>query len=87
MIARSHTWLVTDTYPDEAGKLPVILYSPEKNQRVDAHVFVHRGRSADPDVKCDLHPRWDRSERFVAVDTCEAGYRQVRILDVQDIVS
>jgi len=86
MIARSHPWFVTDAYPDESGKLPVILYSQEKNQRVDAHLFVHRGRSADSDVKCDLHPRWNRSERLIAVDTCENGYRQVRILDVSDIV-
>ena len=86
MIARSHSWIVTDSYPDQNGRLPVILYDPIRNLRTDAHVFAHNPRTNDTDVKCDLHPRWGRSERMVAVDTCEAGLRQVRILDVSDIV-
>jgi hypothetical protein len=86
MIARSHRWVVTDFYPDKSGRLPVILYNSDRNIRVDAHVFAHRPRTNDSDVKCDLHPRWNRSERLVAVDTCEAGNRQVRVLDVSDIV-
>jgi hypothetical protein len=49
-------------------------------------MFSHHPRDSDTDVKCDLHPRWNRSERLVAVDTCEAGYRQVRVLDVSDIL-
>lgn len=86
MIARSHPWVVTDFYPDQNGNLPVILYNPIRNLRTDAHLFAHNPRTDDSDVKCDLHPRWSRSERMVAVDTCEAGLRQVRILDVSDIV-
>ena len=86
MIARSHKWIVTDFYPDKNGKLPVILYHPDQARRADVHVFVHSPRSGDSDVKCDLHPRWSRSERLVAVDTCEAGFRQVRVLDVSDLV-
>jgi hypothetical protein len=86
MIARSHKWIVTDFYPDKTGKLPLILYHPDLARRVDVHVFAHNPRSSDSDVKCDLHPRWSRSERLLAVDTCEAGFRQVRILDVRDLV-
>ncbi|MFZ0746425.1 MAG: hypothetical protein WAM85_18605 [Terracidiphilus sp.] len=86
MIARSHRWVVTDSYPDKSGQYPVILYDPIRDVRIDAHVFAHVPRSNDTDVKCDLHPRWSRSERQVAVDTCEAGYRQVRVLDVTDVV-
>jgi hypothetical protein len=87
MIARSHSWLVTDFYPDKSGRLPVILYNAERKEREDAQVFAHRPRSSDTDVKCDLHPRWSRDERMVAVDTCEAGFRQIRILDVSDIIA
>ncbi|MGB7547702.1 MAG: hypothetical protein WBM14_08130 [Terracidiphilus sp.] len=86
MIARSHNWILTDFYPDKNGRLPVILYDPTRNLRVDAQMFSHHPRDSDTDVKCDLHPRWNRSERLVAVDTCEAGYRQVRVLDVSDIL-
>lgn len=86
MIARSHSWIATDFYPDKANRLPAIVYHPERGDRRDVHVFTHRPRSNDSDVKCDLHPRWSRDERMIAVDTCEAGLRQVRILDVSNIV-
>jgi hypothetical protein len=86
MVARSSPWIVTDTYPDKAGMLPVILYNRDTGIRIDAAVFKHGTRSQDLDVKCDLHPRWNRSEDRVAVDTCEAGVRQVRILNVRDVV-
>jgi len=86
MVARSHPWIVTDFYPDKSSCLPLILYHPERAERKDVHVFQHRPRSNDSDVKCDLHPRWNRNERQVSVDTCESGLRQVRILDVSDIV-
>lgn len=87
MVARSHAWVVTDFYPNSKGTLPVILFDRQSNKRTDAHVFRHAPRSVDTDVKCDLHPRWSRTERMVAVDTCEAGYRQVRVLDVAGIVA
>jgi hypothetical protein len=86
MIARSHPWIVTDFYPDKKNRLPVLLFHPDPARRIDVHVFSHKPRSEDSDVKCDLHPRWSRDEKLVAVDTCEAGLRQVRILDVSDLV-
>ncbi|HET7104667.1 MAG TPA: hypothetical protein VFI20_11325 [Terracidiphilus sp.] len=86
MVARSHDWIVTDCYADKNGILPLILYHAKRNDRVDVGRFRHRPRSMDSDVKCDLHPRWNRSENLIAVDTCESGMRQVRILDVHDIL-
>jgi hypothetical protein len=87
MIARSHPWITTDFYPDKDGRLPLILYNPKRAIRIDAHVFRHNPRSKDSDVKCDLHPRWNRTESLIAVDTCEEGLRQVRVLDVREIVA
>lgn len=87
MISRSHGWVATDFYPDKLGNVPLILFDPSRSRRIDAHIFKYFPRSTDTDVKCDLHPRWSRSERLVAVDTCEAGFRQVKILDVRDLVA
>jgi len=86
MVARSHSWIVTDFYPDKANRLPLILYHRERAERKDVYVFHHSPRSNDSDVKCDLHPRWNRNEQQVAVDTCESGFRQVRIFDVSEFV-
>jgi hypothetical protein len=87
MIARSHPWVLTDFYPDAKNQMPVMLYRPEDQRRIDLHRFTHHPRSKHTDDKCDLHPRWNRDETLVAVDTCEDGYRQVRILDARDIVN
>ena len=87
MIARRHHWTVTDRYPDKMETVPLILYNETTGAYKDVHMFSYSPRSRDTDVKCDLHPRWDRTETRVAVDTCEAGNRQVRIVDVSDIVA
>lgn len=86
MIARTHDWIATDFYPDEKNRLPVILYNYKNGTCQELHTFTHHPRSSDTDVKCDLHPRWNRDETQIAVDTCEAGVRQVRVVDVADIV-
>ena len=85
MFARRHRWILLDTYPDN-GRYPVILYHQDNGERIDPAVFAYGVRSSDTDAKCDLHPRWDRSETRIAVDTCEAGVRRVQIVDVADIV-
>ena len=85
MVARSHHWIVTDYYPSNQYA-PVFLYNTHSSACLNVHTFQYNPRSLDSDVKCDLHPRWNRSERLIAVDTCESGYRQVRIVDVEDVV-
>jgi hypothetical protein len=87
MFARSHRWLLTDTYPDGSEKLPLILYHLDEHRRVDVAWFEDGVTSAQGDAKCDLHPRWNRDETMIAVDTCEAGLRQVQLVDVRDIVA
>jgi hypothetical protein len=86
MVARSHRWTVTDKYPARTGLVPLILYDQDSQTCSNVQAFSYSPRSRDSDVKCDLHPRWNRTETLVAVDTCEAGNRQVRLVDVRDIV-
>ena len=33
------------------------------------------------DVRCDLHPRWNRHDRWIAFDSVHEGSRQVYALD------
>lgn len=85
MFARGHSWILLDTYPHN-GVYPIVLYNQKTGDRVDPAVFNYGVISLDSDTKCDLHPRWDRTETQVAVDTCENGVRRVQIVDVADIV-
>lgn len=74
--------LVTDTYPDRrrdqhlcivdvaTGEIKEIatLYSPSKYSR---------------QVRCDLHPRWDRMGKFVVVDSVAKGTRGLLQISVE----
>lgn len=75
--------VITDTYPDRrrdqhlcvvnvrtaAVEEVATLYSP----------FRYRGQ-----VRCDLHPRWDRAGRCVAVDTTSRGRRELAVVQVHE---
>ncbi len=87
MVARSHDWVVTDMYPDSSGTLPLILWNDRSGERIDVARLTDGVLTGDSDAKCDLHPRWDRSETRIAVDCCDRGLRRISLFDVSGIVS
>ncbi|MCY3793949.1 MAG: hypothetical protein OXG51_06180 [Gammaproteobacteria bacterium] len=76
-------WFVTDTYPDANRQQALILFDTQTGQRLDIGSFRADPAYGDRDLKCDLHPRWDGSGRFVCVDTTRHGNRQCAIVDVR----
>lgn len=81
MFTPDRKWMITDTYVFE-GQQPLILYSMASGKRYDvAGLPAHRD-FLEPSLKCDLHPRLDRSGRRVAVDSAHSGERQLYVLDV-----
>lgn len=86
MVARSHGWLVTDTYPDRNGDMTLLVWNRHTGERVDIARIADGTLSTDSDAKCDLHPRWDRAENRIAVDFCREGLRGIAIFDVAAIV-
>ena len=76
-------WFVTDTYPDANREQALMLFDTETGRRVDIGSFRADAAFADWDVKCDLHPRWDGTGRFVCVDTTRNGNRQCAVVDVR----
>jgi hypothetical protein len=37
-------------------------------------------------MKCDLHPRWDRTERLACVDSAHTGVRGVHVVDLAPVL-
>lgn len=78
-------WLITDSYPDSRGDQYVYLINMASNVIHQVGTF-----SADlelpSDIKCDLHPRWNRKGTHVAIDTSHRGERQMKILDLSEII-
>jgi hypothetical protein len=73
--------IVTDTYPDRRGDQHLLV--ADTSSGVVEHVASffspprYRGQ-----VRCDLHPRWDRQGRVLVVDSASHGRRQMTCLKV-----
>ena len=91
-------FLLTDTYPDETHRRTLMLYDLERKRRIDVGRFY-----ALPDsdhwvdafgegwetggMRADLHPRWDRDQRRVCIDSIHEGSRQIYVLDATSLLA
>jgi len=77
-------WVLVDTYPDRNHFSTLKLYNWER----DSQVILGR-YYADPkyvaEIRCDLHPRWNRTGSEICFDSIHEGNRQVYTLDVSEL--
>ncbi|MEX0596559.1 MAG: hypothetical protein WD512_08660, partial [Candidatus Paceibacterota bacterium] len=72
--------IITDTYPDKRNDQHLCIADLSgEAQEVGAFYspFKYKGQ-----VRCDLHPRWDRQGKFVVVDTTKNKIRKMAILNI-----
>ena len=86
MFTADRRWMITDTYPDGERMQTLILYHFEENRRIDVGRFKSDPSVDESDIKCDLHPRWDRQERLVCIDSTDHGVRQCQIVDLSTLL-
>lgn len=84
-------WVITDTYPDKNHERTLILYDWENEKRIDLGKFGSLPEGLDPawdlsEMRSDFHPRWDRTGRFICLDSVHEGSRQMYIMDVSRII-
>lgn len=65
---------ITDTYPDRLRRQYLICYDIHLERREDIAV-IKSPLAYLGDVRCDLHPRWDRTCKSVAYDSSHTGKR------------
>ena len=85
MFSKDRRWMLTDTYADAEGLQTLILFDMEAGARIDIGRFHHDPGSTDSDLKCDLHPRWNRAGTQVCIDAARSGTRQCLIVDVAKV--
>ena len=78
--ARDGAWLLVDTYPDQQ-RLQTLQLWDRRQRRLTVLGRFYAPPYARGDVRCDLHPRWDRHDRWIAFDSVHEGSRQVYALD------
>jgi Tol biopolymer transport system component len=78
-------WMLTDEYPNAESNRPLILYNIAEGQRVDIDNLYSPPELAG-ELRCDLHPRWNRAGDKVCVDSAHTSERQMYVYDVSSIV-
>ena len=75
--------IITDTYPDRFRYQTLIKYDSQKSERIDLaklkSPFDYTG-----DVRCDLHPRWDRTSKIVCFDSAHTGIRSLCTMVIEE---
>jgi len=85
-------WMITDTYPDESHNRKLLLYDLKNNlgKIIGEYYSIPDGiRDTSwelSEMRCDLHPRWNRSGKKVCFDSVHEGTRQVYIHDLSTII-
>jgi len=86
-------WILTDEYPGASGNRPIILFKPSQapengnygGERIDLGFFpsssLYKG-----EIRCDLHPRWNRAGTKICFDSVHEGRRRMYVMDVSSLV-
>lgn len=76
--------VVTDTYPDIARISSIYCINGDVISRI---VRVHNPLKYDKDVRCDLHPRWNRKGDTICFDSVFEGRRRLYITKRGEMIS
>jgi hypothetical protein len=79
-------WILTDSYPDKYQLRSLMLFRMEDQKKIElARLFSPK--SLWGEIRCDLHPRWNRNGRQICFDSVHTGERQMYIADVEKIIN
>ena len=72
--------IITDTYPNR--KRLAYAFVCKENGEVKKIASVFAPFRYDNDVRCDLHPRWNREGNKVCIDSVHNGKRALYVIDL-----
>ena len=79
-------WILNDTYPSkEESKRGLYLFRTEDDRRIDIGRF-YSPPEVTGEIRCDLHPRWNRDGTKICFDSVHEGERQIYAIDVAEVV-
>lgn len=78
-------WILNDTYPDRHGVRTLMLFHVEREERINVARF-YTSSEIRGEIRCDLHPRWDRKGLQACVDSVHTNERQMYVVDLRSII-
>ncbi len=79
-------WVLNDTYPDRYDMRTLMLFRWENQKRIDLARLHSPKAKWWGEIRCDLHPRWNRDGTQICVDSVHSGQRQMYVADLAGIV-
>jgi hypothetical protein len=76
--------LLIDTYPDKYREQYLHIYKLETGELYVLDSF-YTPPNFKGEVRCDLHPRWSPSGRYICFDSAHEGRRKMYLVDVKKI--
>lgn len=81
-------WILSDCGSETGGERrakELFLYHVASGRKISLGTFGFDAKFVN-DIRCDLHPRWNRAGTIVTFDSVHRGDRQIYLADVSDIV-
>lgn len=78
-------FIVTDSYPDYTCKSK-LLFIDLKNKKVTIIGRFYSPKKYQDDYRCDLHPRKDKDENYITIDSVCNGVRNIYHIDINKII-
>ena len=75
------TQILLDTYPDHYGDRHLLLYDI-RNDSLQPLGSFFSPFNLSPELRCDLHPRWSPSGRFIAFDSSHERTRNIYVTEL-----
>ncbi|MGA3406328.1 MAG: hypothetical protein ABSD49_11410 [Candidatus Bathyarchaeia archaeon] len=77
-------WVLVDTYPDQNHLSTLKLYNWDQGTQVILGKYYANPANTG-EIRCDLHPRWNRTGTEICFDSIHEGTRQIYTLDVSTL--
>ncbi len=72
--------VVSDTVQDRLYRRGLWLYDIGRRKKCDLG-YLHSVDWLSGEQRCDLHPRWSSTGRYIAIDSGHNGYRQIVVVE------
>lgn len=81
-------WILYDSYPDEHRYRHLYLYRVAAGEGLTLGSYYSPGElhRFDDELRCDLHPRWNRDGTAISFDSTHEGQRHVYMMDLRSVV-
>jgi hypothetical protein len=77
-------YMLYDSYPDRESYRHLYLYDLQERRGVTLGSYYSLPASAG-DIRCDLHPRWNRQGTAISFDSTHEGRRHMYMMDVKEV--